>query len=76
MPIQRVPGKLAPVPHIFQLRLFVRPTSLALHVNVDVHGFRFRPGETEKRQKVDSDSESVSVASGQKISRAARKAAG
>ena len=39
MPIQRVRGKLAAVPHFLQLRLFVRPTSLALHVNVDVHGF-------------------------------------
>jgi hypothetical protein len=39
VPIQRVLGKLAAVPHFSQLRLFVRPASLALHVNVDVHGF-------------------------------------
>jgi hypothetical protein len=51
VPIQRVLRKLAAVPHFFQLRLFVRPASLALHVYVDVHGFHFSPGETEKRLK-------------------------
>jgi hypothetical protein len=38
VPIQGVLWKLAAVPHFFQLRLFVRPASSALHVNVDVHG--------------------------------------
>jgi hypothetical protein len=39
VPIQRVLRKLAAVPHFFQLRLFVRPASLAVHVYVDVHVF-------------------------------------
>jgi len=39
LPVQCVHGKLAALPHFFQLRLFVRPASLALHVYVDVHGF-------------------------------------
>ncbi len=52
MPIQRVLRKLAAVPHFFQLRLFVRPTSLALHVYVNVHGFSLRSGRNRERSKV------------------------
>ena len=65
VPIQSVLWESPAVPHFFQLRLFVRPASLALHVNVDVHGFFFSPGETEKRsgQRFGSDSEAVVVAS-------------
>lgn len=39
VPIQRVRGKLAALPHFSQLRPFVRPASFALHIYVDVHGF-------------------------------------
>lgn len=51
MPIQRVLRKLAAVPHFFQLRLFVRPTSLALHVYVNVHGFSLRSGRNRETIK-------------------------
>ena len=51
VPIQGVLGKLAAVPHFFQLRLFVRPASLALHVNVDVHGFSLPSGRNRETVK-------------------------
>ena len=51
VPIQRVVRKLAAVPHFFQLRLFVRPASLALHVYVDVHGFSLRSGRNRETIK-------------------------
>ena len=51
VPIQRVLRKLAAVPHFFQLRLFVRPTSLALHVYVNVHGFSLRSGRNRETIK-------------------------
>jgi hypothetical protein len=64
VPIQRVLRKLAAVPHFFQLRLFVRPASLALHVYVDIHGFSLPSGEKPRNdQKSSSDSEAVLVAS-------------
>jgi hypothetical protein len=52
VPIQRVLRKLAAVPHFFQLRLFVRPASLALHVYVDVHGFSLQSGRNRETTKV------------------------
>ena len=55
VPIQGVLWKLAAVPHFFQLRLFVRPASSALHVNVDVHGFssvREKPRNDEVKGSV------------------------
>jgi len=39
VPIQSVLWESPAVPHFFQLRLFVRSASSALHVNVNVHGF-------------------------------------
>ena len=49
VPVQRVRRNLAAVPHFFQLRLFVRPASLPLHVDVYVHGvFSSFRGGTEK----------------------------
>ena len=64
VPVQRVLGKLAATPHFFQLRLFVRPASLALHVNVDTHGFSLHSeGKPENDQKLSSDSKAVLVAS-------------
>ena len=48
VPIQRVRRKLAAVPHFLQLRLFVRPASLALHVYVDVHGFSLPSGRNRE----------------------------
>jgi hypothetical protein len=48
VPIQRVVRKLAAVPHFFQLRLFVRPASLALHVYVYVHGFSLPSGRNRE----------------------------
>jgi len=51
VPIQRVLRKLAAVPHFFQLRLFVRPTSLALHIYVNVHGFSLPSGRNRETVK-------------------------
>ena len=51
VPIQRVLRKLAAVPHFFQLRLFIRPASLALHVYVDIHGFSLPSGRNRETTK-------------------------
>ena len=45
VPIQRVLGKLAAFPHFPELCLIARPASLALHIDVDVHGFSVPSGE-------------------------------
>ena len=59
------PQELAAVPHFFQLRPFVRPASLALHVHVDLHGFLPRSGEKPAKndRNLGSDSEVVLVTS-------------
>jgi hypothetical protein len=51
VPVQCVRGNLADLPHFFELRLFVRPASLALHVYVDVHGFSLRSGRNRETIK-------------------------
>src|SRR5215471_10945792 len=44
VPAQCVRRNLAVFPHFFQLRLIVRAASLAVHVDIDVHGMSFCPG--------------------------------
>src|SRR6202035_3547428 len=74
LPIQRVFGKMAALPHFFQLRLFVRPASLAPHANVDVHGIFASIREKPRNgQKLSSDLETVSVASVGQIFRGSKK---